>query len=297
MNTDQKLFQCRGLVKRFPGFQLGPLDLELEPGTVLGFVGPNGSGKSTTINCLAGLLRPEAGEVRILGGVPGAGDDAWKSDLGYVGEVLSFYENWSGEKNLGFLSQFFPNWSRSLEADLARRFRVPLERKVKHLSKGNRVKLALIGVLARSPRLLLLDEPTGGLDPVVRTEVLDTLYGLLESGERSILYSTHILSDIARLVDELAFLVDGRLVLRTSKEDLVTKWRRISFSAADEPPQLAAAVSHQRDGRDHQVISSDHESTLRQLSELGARDVLETRLGIDEIAVHILKGADHVEAA
>ncbi|MCB0296743.1 MAG: ABC transporter ATP-binding protein, partial [Calditrichaeota bacterium] len=218
----------------------------------------------------------------------------WKLDIGYVGDVHVFYENWSGEKNLRFLSQFYPKWSDAFVRELARRFNLPLDKKARALSGGNRVKLSLIGALAHSPRLLLLDEPTAGLDPVVRAEVLDTLFEVLEDGERAIFYSTHILSDISRLADELAFLDDGRIKLRAAKEDLTEQWRKISFRLQGADLQIAAAVSHRREGRDHQVVSSNFRETLRQLGELGAENVLENRMSIDEIAVHILKGGHHV---
>jgi len=214
-------FEIKSLVKKYPDFQLGPLDLTLEPGTVLGYIGPNGSGKTTTMHCLVGLVKAEAGEMKIFGTPNNPNKPEWKLDIGYVGDVHVFYENWTGAKNLKFLKQFYPNWSDKLVADLAKRFELPLDKKAKALSGGNRVKLALISALAHSPKLLLLDEPTSGLDPVVRTEVLDVLFEILESGERAIFYSTHILTDISRLADELAFLNDGKILKRSTKDDLI----------------------------------------------------------------------------
>jgi len=165
-----------------------------------------------------------------------------------------------------------------------------MHKKAKALSTGNRVKLALIAALAHSPKLLLLDEPTAGLDPVVRAEVLDVLFEVLETGERAIFYSTHILSDISRLADDLAFLENGKMTLRTPKDDLTDKWRRISFRLAQSNLKLEAVVSRKHEDAEHQVISSDHEVTLKQLGAIGAENVQENRMTIDEIAVQILKG-------
>jgi ABC-2 type transport system ATP-binding protein len=285
-----KAFECRGLVKTHPDFQLGPLDPTLEPGTVLGYVGPNGSGKTTTLHCLVGLLRPDAGAVDVFGLPNDPERPDWKRDVGYVGEVHAFYENWTVERNLHFRSQFYPRWSTGRAADLTARLRLPPRRKAKELSSGDRVKLALVQALAHSPRLLLLDEPTAGLDPVVRAELLDVLFEAVAGGETAIFYSTHILSDIARLADELAFLDGGRLKLRRAKEDLAGEWARISFRLPGNGLALPAVVSHRHEGRHHEVISSDRAATLRQLGELGAEDVSEHRMSIDEIAVQILRG-------
>lgn len=290
----QKAFEFKDVIKTYPGFQLGPLDFALEPGTVLGYIGPNGSGKSTTMHCLVGLVKADSGEMRVFGRQNNPNKPEWKLDIGYVGDVHVFYENWTGERNLKFLKQFYPNWSDALVADLAKRFEIPLDKKAKALSSGNRVKLSLISALAHKPKLLLLDEPTSGLDPVVRTEVLDVLFSVLEDGERAIFYSTHILTDISRLADELAFIHEGQLVQRTAKDDLTDRWRKITFRLEQNDLQLDAAITHQQEGKDHQVVSSDFEATIKQLAELGAENVQENRMSIDEIAVQILKDVKNV---
>ena len=291
----QKAFEYKNVIKIFPDFTLGPIDLELEPGTVLGFVGPNGSGKTTTIQCLVGLLRADSGEMRIYGKKNDLNKPDWKIDIGYVGDVQVFYERWSGRKNLEFLSQFYPQWSMSRAEELAKRFQLPLDKRAKDLSTGNRVKLSLVAALAHSPRLLLLDEPTVGIDPVVRTEVLDVLFEILETGDRAILYATHILPEISRLADELAFIDNGKVWLRTPKDDLTERWRKISFQLSGEKSHIASVVSHKREGRENQVITSDFDVTLKHLNELGAENIQEYRMSIDEIAVQILKGGRDVE--
>ena len=289
-----KAFEFKDVVKKYGDFTLGPLRFDLEPGTVLGYIGPNGSGKSTTMHCLVGLVKADAGEMQVFGRPNDPNKPEWKLDIGYVGDVHVFYENWSGERNLKFLRQFYPNWSDMLVADLARRFEIPLDKKAKALSTGNRVKLSLIAALAHKPKLLLLDEPTAGLDPVVRTEVLDVLFSVLEDGERAIFYSTHILSDISRLADELAFLHNGKVMQRHAKEDLTDKWRKISFRLEENNVRLDAVISHRQEGKDHQVVSTDFAQTLRALTDLGAENVQENRMSIDEIAVQILKDVKNV---
>ena len=291
----EKAFQCFDTVKEYPDFQLGPLNMVLEPGTVLGYIGPNGSGKTTTLHCLTGLVKTDGGRIEIFGRKNDPMKPEWKFDIGYVGDEHVFYERWSGEKNLKFISQFYPNWSDELVTTLAKRFEIPLQKRAKELSKGNRVKLSLIAALAHSPRLLLFDEPTSGLDPVVRDEVLDVLFEIMENGERAMFYSTHILSDINRLADELAFIIDGKIVLRTAKDDLTEQWRAISFRLAEENVRFDAAVSIKKDGTDHRVVSYNSETTLNHLKALGAENIRENRMSIDEIAVQILREKKDVE--
>ena len=293
----EKAFQYKNVIKTFPEFKLGPLNLDLEPGTVLGFVGPNGSGKTTTIQCLVGLLRVESGEMEVFGRPNDLNKPGWKLDIGYVGDIQVFYERWTGQRNLDFLSQFYPGWSNERTSELAKRFDLPLHKRAKDLSTGNRVKLSLVAALAHSPRLLLLDEPTSGIDPVVRTEVLDVLFEILETGERAILYATHILPEISRLADELAFIDNGNIWLRTPKEDLTERWRRITFLLEGNDLEFKSTVYHQTKDNHHQIISTDFEITLQNLRELGAENIQENHMTIEEIAVQILKGGSDVAPA
>jgi len=282
-------FKISGLAKSFPEFKLGPINLELEPGIVMGYIGPNGSGKTTTMHCMVGLVKPDAGEVEIFGRENDPNKPEWKLDIGYVGDKHVFYENWSGEKNLSFLKQFYPNWDTQLEHELIKRFEVPINKKAKDLSSGNRVKLSLIGALSHRPKLLILDEPTAGLDPVVRTEFLDVLFEVIESGERAIFYSTHILSDISRIADELTFLNNGQIALKASKEDLTENWRRISFKLSEGRNDFSETVLVENEGSNYKIISSRYESTMDELNQLGAESIQETRMSVDEIAVQILR--------
>jgi ABC-2 type transport system ATP-binding protein len=299
MNDHQPEVAARleGLVKKWPGFQLGPLDLTLEPGTVLALVGPNGAGKTTTLNCMAGLIVPDEGGTEVFGAPVHPTRTEFRPQIGYVGEENGFFQGWKVSRNLDFLAKLMPGWSKDRAHRLVERFGLPLDKPVNKLSRGNRTKLALVAALAHGPKLLLLDEPTAGLDPVVRSEVLDVLWEITEDGEHAVLYSTHVLSDINRLADELLFLRDGQLVLRTGRDELSESWRRISFRLQDEDVELPGVVEHRRVRAEHQVITREAETALQQLAELGAEAVEVSRMSVDEIAVQILKEGHHVARA
>jgi len=299
--------QARGLLKRRGNFSLGPIDLDLEHGLITALIGPNGAGKTTTIDLLAGLLAPDAGQLKVNGQDVWHTAPHWKGSLGYVSEHQPFFERWTGARNLAFLRQHYPTWSEALVTDLARRLDLPLRQPVQTLSKGNRLKLAIVAALGHRPSLLLLDEPTSGLDPIARAELQEVLWEQLEEVTPTILYSTHILPDVSRLADRFLFLREGRLVLSTDRDTLTESWRYIQAQ-----PHASATLAGLRDlagivqvRRDEHggvsILSSDHHATLRDLHALGTTIHGITRPTFDDVAVQILKareiqGGTHVAA-
>ncbi len=287
-------FSISNLTKRFPGFALGPINLEQEPGSVQALVGPNGSGKTTLLNCIIGLTQPNTGSVRILGYpcLPNSTD--WKQHIGYVGEKQGFFQNWSAKANLNFIAGFYPSWNADRVTRLARQLALPLDKPVRALSKGNRGKLALLAALGHSPRLLLLDEPFSGFDPLIRDEVHEILWTYLEDGTASILYSTHILSDISRLADTLTFINNGQLIQSSSKDVLIDNWRRISCSSNSDLCSIPCVSQTTSDVVGYRLISYKYEATLAHLTTIGANNIEVTRMGLDEIVVEIMKGQSDV---
>ena len=294
-SNDSPALRFVNLTKNYPGFTLGPVDLSLPRGRVLTFIGPNGAGKTTLLNCIIGVTLPDKGSIDIVGQTCSIHRSEWKTNVGYVGERHGFYQNWSAGENLKFISGFYPSWDASNVRRLAAKLSLPLDKRVCDLSKGNRSKLALLAAIGHHPPLLLLDEPFTGLDPLVRDEVHDLLWGYLEDGNCSIIYSTHILSDISRLADDLAFLVDGKIVLKESKDTMTENWRRISFYSEAKVEMLPGIRSISSAGKHYQLISHNHSKTLAKIKTLPGENIETARMSIDEIAVEVMKG--HADVA
>ena len=285
-------FELSGASRSFPGFQLGPVDLKLETGRALALIGPNGAGKTTLMNLLAGVSSPASGEVRVLGRAQTKENAALRTDIGYATDSQPFFENWTGRRNLRFIAGFHPDWSADLQTELVNRLEVQLDKKVSALSRGNRVKLALVAALARRPRLLLLDEPTSGLDPLVRSEVLDVLFEYLGGDGPTLVYSTHILSDVSRLADELTFIRNGQLLKQTTRDALEENWRRLTFRFDGTALPVATSAllrEHRVQGSLNQALTHDFIRLEDQLRALGATQLDASRRTLEEISVQILK--------
>lgn len=276
--------------KSYPTFSLGPISLTLEPGCILGFVGPNGAGKTTTLKIIMGLVRSDSGTIRILDEEIDRRQGSWKSEVGYVAEDNAFYEGWKGSQILEVHARFHRNWCMDRAEKLAKRLELNLEKRARQLSRGNRIKLALVRALAHQPRFLILDEPTSGLDPVTRNEVLEILLEYASSGERSVLFSTHIIPDIARISDLVTFIKNGRITKSGTPFDITESWRKIRFSFPFDKIDLPGVVSHKVEDHLHLVVTTEFEQARKSLEKAGAmiRDI--NRLSLDEAAVYILKG-------
>ena len=213
--------ELRGLKKSFPDFTLGPVDLAVPEGTILGLIGENGAGKSTTIKLMLGLLRTDGGSITILG------QDAKKLDKNEIGVVLDepgFPSLLNAKEIRSFLKDIYRNWDDAAWQDYMRRFELPQEKKFSEFSKGMKMKLAIAAAMSHHARLLILDEPTSGLDPVVRDEVVGILSEFTREPDHSVLLSSHIVSDLEKLCDYIAFLHKGQLLLNEEKDALYEEY-------------------------------------------------------------------------
>ena len=213
--------ELKGLKKSFPDFTLGPVDLAVPEGTILGLIGENGAGKSTTIKLMLGLLRTDGGSITILG------QDAKKLNKNEIGVVLDepgFPSLLNAKEIRSFLKDIYRNWDDAAWQDYMRRFELPQEKKFTDFSKGMKMKFAIAAAMSHHARLLILDEPTSGLDPVVRDEVVGILSEFTREPDHSVLLSSHIVSDLEKLCDYIAFLHKGQLLLNEEKDALYEEY-------------------------------------------------------------------------
>ncbi|MBI2213856.1 MAG: ABC transporter ATP-binding protein [Acidobacteria bacterium] len=247
-----------GVSKSYPHFKLDDIQVKLETGGILGFIGANGAGKSTTIRILMGLVRQDGGAVEVLGHRMPDDQAAAKRDIGFASEDLRLYKTATVRWHMEFVRSIYPGWDPSYAELLLRRFDLRPEHKIKGLSHGQRVKAELLLVLARRPRLLVLDEPTTGLDPVARQEVLGELMEVLADERRTIFFSSQNTLDVEQISDQISFIDRGRIVDSGDKESFLERWRRVRL---DVPPgvvlpSLPGTVSAVGSGRLSVVTTS-----------------------------------------
>ncbi|MCF2947853.1 ABC transporter ATP-binding protein [Paraglaciecola aquimarina] len=250
--------QLQNVNKHFSYFDLENVDLTLPKGQIMGFVGANGAGKSTTIRLIMGLMQADSGDVTVLGQSMPKMQTQVKQDLGYSSEEMKLYGAQNLAWHINFIKSVYPSWDDSYAKELLHRFDLNLEQKVKQFSKGQHIKAQLLLVLARKPKLLVLDEPTTGLDPVARQEVNNELALILRDEERTVLFSSHNTADVEKISDQITFIDRGRIIDSHDKETYLDSWRRIQLELPSELPlqPTGNVIQIEQEGRIASVISN-----------------------------------------
>jgi ABC-2 type transport system ATP-binding protein len=243
--------QLSGVSKTYRFFSLDQIDLRVPAGQIMGLIGPNGAGKSTTIRILMGLVHQDSGDVRVLGHSMPAEQVAAKWDIGFASEDMRLYESMTLAWHMNFIQSIYPSWDTAYALTLLKRFGLNAEQKIKGLSHGQRVKATLLLVLARKPKLLVLDEPTTGLDPVARHEILRELTAVMRDEGRSVLFSSHNTQDVEQISDQITFIDRGRIIDSMDKELYLDRWRRLRLEVPTgiELPALPGIIEVRQEGR------------------------------------------------
>lgn len=210
------------LSKSYDGFKLDDVNLTLPKGCIMGFIGENGAGKSTTIKLILDLIHAEKGKVKILGKSNKV--SSFKEQIGVVMDECLYPDNLSMTDIDKILKNTYKNWDSSKYFDYLKRLDVPVQKCVKELSKGMKMKMMISIALSHDTKLLILDEATSGLDPVVRDEILDIFLEYMQDGERSIFMSTHITSDLERICDYITFIHNGKIMFVEEKDQLLDQF-------------------------------------------------------------------------
>ena len=247
----EPVIELDGVDKAYRFFQLKDVRIRLEAGQIMGFVGPNGAGKSTTIRILMSMIKPDRGTVRVLGRVMPREQAAAKREIGFVSEDLRLYSAATLAWHMQFVASIYPDWDQPYADVLLQRFSLHPEQPIRVLSHGERTKAALLLVLARRPRLLLLDEPTTGLDPVARHEILTELMDVVRDERRAILFSSHHTQDVEQISDHITFIDRGRIIDSSDKETFLDQWRRLHIEVPSGVtlPSLPGVINTDSSGR------------------------------------------------
>jgi ABC-2 type transport system ATP-binding protein len=287
----EPVIHVHGLEKSYGRFRqklvLKGVDLAVSPGTVMGLVGTNGEGKSTLIKCLLGLLKPTGGEMRVFGEDPWDLSPATKARIGYVPQEPALLPWMTVRQQLAYAAAFYPNWDNEFAADLICQWKLPWDERVGPLSLGQKQKVAIVLALAHRPELLILDEPVASLDPVARRKFLESLMQATADGERTVLFSTHITSDLERIASHVAILTDGRIAVCEELDQLKDRVKRLRILAGQELPRsfaVGGALRTEINGRSALVAMATVEDGL--VEELRARwnaDVSVEDLNLEEI--------------
>ncbi|MBN1475400.1 ABC transporter ATP-binding protein [Candidatus Sumerlaeota bacterium] len=272
------------------------LSLEVQRGEIFGFVGENGAGKTTTIRLLLGLAKPTDGRVDVLGFDPRDSRRAHllMAKLGYVSETRAMYDWMRVSAIIDFCAGVHgETWDHDQARALVERFGFDLSLKVKELSRGKRALLMLLLAVAHWPELLVLDEPSSGLDPVARREILEQVIETIQAEGRTVFFSSHLLDEVERVADRVGFLHEGKLVMVESLDALHARWRRVRLVWPGEPKGISLIKGVSRvvgDGREQAVITDSFSDDLcRALGEFGAEQITPEPLSLEDIFVEVVR--------
>jgi len=288
----EHILEINKLRKEYPEFVLDDITWDVPKGYVMGLIGPNGAGKTTTIKLVMNLIESDGGQVKVFGLDNIQNEKQIKNKIGYVGEEQYFYDHknaaWTGK----FVSHFYDKWDGERFQSLLDRFEIPPKKRIRKFSKGMKVKLSLAIALSHNPELIMLDEPTSGLDPIIRREVIDFLKTFTEKNDKTVILSSHITDDIARIADYITYMINGRIVMTKSKDELLSNWKKIHFT----PDSLDKSIIDKLENVENQMFGSfgltkNYPAIQDALApSLASGDIKVESVGLDDILIALVKG-------
>jgi ABC-2 type transport system ATP-binding protein len=282
--------EIKGLRKEYKGFTLDNVTFDIPQGFIMGLIGPNGAGKTTVVKLIMNLIRRDAGEVRVLGMDNLRYEPEVKSRIGFVYDVPRFPEDLRLGTIASAVAAFYEKWDDKRFRDLLGEFRLPPRQVFKKLSHGMKMKFSLAIALAHDADLILMDEPTSGLDPVFRFELLTKLRALIQDEQKTVLFSSHITSDLERVADYVTFIHQGRVVFSAAKDEILDSWGVVR-AAGDglRPEDIPGARGFRRTEHSLEVLTSDLAAARRSPLSGTVFD----KASLEDIMFFISKGNAH----
>jgi ABC-2 type transport system ATP-binding protein len=297
--SDRLVIETTGLRKHYDEVEaLRGLDLRVPAGTICGFLGKNGAGKTTTIKVLLGMARPTSGEVKVFGLSPVVAHEGTeiRRRSAFVSDEKDLYDYLTAGEMIAFTRPFFPKWRADLEQKYLRKFELPLGRGVKELSRGMRTKLALLLALCRGAELLILDEPTAGLDPAMSEDVLQALVTHVASEEQTVFFSSHQLTEVEQIADHVTIIDRGQMVVSGALDDLRASYQRIQLVFEMHAPEISfrAPGTHRvhRQGRVVTVFSTAGPAVIEEARALRPASIDVAPVTLKEIFLESVRTED-----
>ncbi|MDF2538397.1 MAG: hypothetical protein K0S76_1418 [Herbinix sp.] len=220
----QNAIEIKNLTKHYKNFSLDNVNFTVPMGSIMGFVGENGAGKTTTIKALLDMIRIDGGEIKVLGGKPVDLSREKKAEIGVVFDGSSLHDNMTAKNINTIMKHIYPNWEVNVFFGYLKKLQLPEDKIIKEYSRGMKMKLSIAIALSHNSKLLILDEATSGLDPMVRDEILDIFLDFIQDEEHTILLSSHIISDIEKIADYVTFIHGGKIIFSESKDSLIYQY-------------------------------------------------------------------------
>ena len=279
------ILEVRNLTKQYADFTLDHVSFSIPKGTIMGLIGENGAGKSTTINAILDLIHKDDGTVTFWGQELSSAKQL-KEDIGVVFDGINFYETLTAAK-VGKISQTaYKQWNDRLYREYLNRFQLPADKEIKTFSKGMKMKLCIAVALSHKPKLLILDEATSGLDPVMRDDILDVFLEFVQDEEHSILISSHITTDLEKVADSITFIHQGKVLFCKAKDELLYQYGIIRCGAAAfNEIDKSEILAYRKEDYQRNVLVADKEKARRRYKNVVVDDV-----SIDDILLLYVKG-------
>jgi ABC-2 type transport system ATP-binding protein len=282
-----KVLEVIELEKHYAGFTLDKVSFSIEPGYIMGYIGPNGAGKTTTINAILDIIKPDNGKIMLFGKELTSNACEIKQKIGFVIGENAFYEFLNAQDMAGIISRFYKHWDWGVFNRYMREFELDPGKKIESYSRGMKVKFALACALSHHAELFILDEPTSGLDPVFRSELMEIFQYIISDGEKTILFSTHITSDLDSIADYITFINQGRIVFSRDKNSILTNFALVKGRKDQREKVLGSGKIKGMLESDvgFSALTDDRSWFLRNAPGL----VIE-RATLEDIMVHFIRG-------
>lgn len=282
----EKSIEVKNLEKRYEGFTLGKIDLEIPAGEIIGLIGENGAGKTTFIKSILNIVSKDSGDIKIFDKDFKENEGEIKENIGAVLDETFFPELMNAKDINLVMKDIFKKWDEKLFNDYLKKFALPNNKPIKTFSKGMKKKLEIATALSHHPKLLILDEPTSGLDPVVRNEVLDIFLEFMQNEENTIIFSTHITSDLEHIADRIVFIDNGKILLNKSRDDIMDNYGilKCDIDKIDEV-EKEDIVRFKKNKYNYEILVENKEKAMNRY-----KDLVVDKITLEDLMVLYIKG-------